>query len=292
MADDSDDAHLRVPRHVALRRFEQQIAEGKDLKRKEHVTEQRTNEILELIASWDEANYRMLNELFDQPTVAEGYRDATRGAKNLAFHSWNGKVKEADEVLYQRIQRLELVYLIYQIAEVTGGPIDAAQDTGGPVDHPQRDLVIVTADQLVEKALSALDPALARSYSQVCSDLVAAARLSWSGTAHEIREILARVLRILAPDEAVTKQEGYVQEKNTTGPTHRQRARYIAGQRGLGSKERDVAEHAGTLDSMAAEMVRDMYSRASDAAHRGKDRKEVVRLLKYLEALLHDLLDL
>ena len=40
------------------------------------------------------------------------------------------------------------------------------------------------------------------------------------------------------------------------------------------------------------DLVRATYTRASDAAHRTKDRREVRRIVRYFEAFAHDLLDL
>jgi hypothetical protein len=43
---------------------------------------------------------------------------------------------------------------------------------------------------------------------------------------------------------------------------------------------------------MIAGLIRDTYSRASDAAHTLKGRREAKKLLKYFEAFAHDLLNL
>lgn len=141
-------------------------------------------------------------------------------------------------------------------------------------------------------ALSHLSETLANSYAQVKKDLQDADRLSWAGTAHEIREVLSTMLRTLAPDEAVTSQHWYKQAPNTSGPTQKQRVRYILQVRGAGSKEREVAEQAVHLDEMIGNLVRATYSRASDAAHRFKNRDEVLRVLRYFEAFAQDLLNL
>src|SRR5512138_3260970 len=73
------------------------------------------------------------------------------------------------------------------------------------------------------KALSRLSEPLANSYIQVKMDLDDSSRSSWAGTAHEIREVLTTLLRILAPDEKVTAQKWYRQEEKTSGPTQKQR---------------------------------------------------------------------
>lgn len=133
---------------------------------------------------------------------------------------------------------------------------------------------------------------LAKKYAQVKLDVETDDRLSWSGSAHEIREVLRGLLEVLAPDTNVTAQTWYVQGKNTSGPTHKQRVRYILQMRGAGSKEQKVAEQADVMEDKIGNLVRATYTRASDAAHRTKDRKEVRRIVRYFEAFAHDLLDL
>lgn len=142
------------------------------------------------------------------------------------------------------------------------------------------------------KALLNLSEPLAKSYIQVKIDLEDNNRSSWAGTAHEIREVLANLLRILAPDEKVTLQKWYHQEEKISGPTQKQRVRYILQENGAGSKEKEVVELATQLEEMTGNIVRATYSRASDAAHRFKTRKEVTRIVKYFDAFANDLLDL
>jgi len=144
----------------------------------------------------------------------------------------------------------------------------------------------------IYKALLGLSEPLAKSYMQVKIDLEDDSRSSWAGTAHEIREVLATLLRILAPDADVISQTWYYQEEKTSGPTQKQRVRYILQENGAGSKEKEVVDLATKLEEMIGDIVRATYSRASDAAHRFKARKEVARIVKYFDAFANDLLDL
>ena len=141
-------------------------------------------------------------------------------------------------------------------------------------------------------ALLELSEPLAISYAQVKTDLRSSERCSWAGTAHEIREVIVNILRLLAPDERVKGEAWYKQEPKTSGPTQKQRVHFILQQRHAGSKEREVAEHASKLEEMIEEVVRSSYSRASDAAHRFKSKKEVVRIVEYFDVFARDLLDL
>lgn len=147
-------------------------------------------------------------------------------------------------------------------------------------------------DSVIYKGLASLSEKLANSYEQVKLDIQDTDRISWAGTAHEIREVLATMLRLLAPDDRVTAETWFRQEPKTSGPTQKQRVRFILQQHGAGSKEREVAEQAIHLEEMIGSLVRATYSRASDAAHTFKVRTEVSRIIGYFDAFAHDLLNL
>ena len=132
---------------------------------------------------------------------------------------------------------------------------------------------------------------VAEGYAQAKQDIEDPNRRSWAGTAHEIRECIGWTLRTLAPDDDVSGQPWFKQETNTIGPTHQQRAKYILGKRHASSHELQVIRHIGHVEEMTADLVRDMYARASDAAHRHKGRDEVRKIMGYFEAFARDLLD-
>ena len=144
----------------------------------------------------------------------------------------------------------------------------------------------------IYRALLKISEHLASSYLQVQIDIDNQTRVSWVGTAHEIREILATLLRELAPDEDVCAQPWYEEYNNTSRPTQRQRVRYILEQKQVSTNEKKVMENIGIVENMASALVRATYSRASNAAHTFEGRKEVLRILKYFEAFVHDLLDI
>jgi len=144
----------------------------------------------------------------------------------------------------------------------------------------------------IHEALINISNELANSYLQVILDLQRTDRISWAGTAHEIRELLATLLRELAPNDEVCKQEWFVQEPDTSGPTQKQRVKYIVQINKSGSKEKKVIEQVDYLDERIATIVRSTYNRASNAAHRFKPKQEVIRILKYFEAFALDLLNL
>lgn len=55
-------------------------------------------------------------------------------------------------------------------------------------------------------ALLFVSEPLASKYAQVKLDVETSDRLSWSGSAHDIREVLRGLLETLAPEEAVTSE--------------------------------------------------------------------------------------
>lgn len=144
----------------------------------------------------------------------------------------------------------------------------------------------------INEALEKISKDLSDSYIQIYNDLQDPNRVSWAGTAHEIREILTNLLRLLAPDAKVIRAPWYKQLKNALGPTQKQRVKYILTKRGAGSKETGVVEQVANLDQMIEDLVRSTYKRASDAAHRYKTKIEVSRILRYFETFSVDLLDI
>ena len=139
-------------------------------------------------------------------------------------------------------------------------------------------------------ALLAISEPLAKSYAQVKLDLDNDQRLSWAGTAHEIRQILSSLLQILAPDEDVEIQSGFQFEKGQNRPTQKQRVTYILRQRGANDRVREVVKEVVKLDEIIENLVRGTYERASDAAHTFKEKEEVKHILRYFEAFMPDLL--
>jgi len=56
--------------------------------------------------------------------------------------------------------------------------------------------------------------------------------------------------------------------------------------------EEEVISRIDLVENRVAALVRATYARASNAAHTFEGRKEVLRILKYFEAFVHDLLDI
>lgn len=151
-------------------------------------------------------------------------------------------------------------------------------------------------DKEVAAKLEALDADLAQSYSQVGTDIMDDARLSFRGTAAELREVLTDVLHTLAPTEKVQATDWYKEARRSGGrkeptPTRAERTRFILRSRALGSAVSDNAEsYMETVEERLGDLVNATYRRGSAATHVGAEREELVALLPYVNALLRELL--
>jgi hypothetical protein len=148
------------------------------------------------------------------------------------------------------------------------------------------------SDEAIVDALFKISDAMGNSYLQITADFQDESRLTWDGTAHAIRELLRKLLEHLAPNDQVLTQVWYKQETGTAGPTQKQRVRYILEQHKSDSKRKQVVANIDMIDTMIGSLIRDVYGRASDAAHRSKDKTEAYRVLRYFDAFAHDLLNL
>jgi hypothetical protein len=91
---------------------------------------------------------------------------------------------------------------------------------------------LVQIDQMIIDTLRNIVPSAALSYEQAVLDLQQTSRLSWRGPATDMREALRECLDHLAPDAAVAGQAGFRLESGTTGPTMKQKVRFILKSRG------------------------------------------------------------
>lgn len=141
-------------------------------------------------------------------------------------------------------------------------------------------------------ALGEMSTPLANSYLQIIAEFEDDSRITWDGTAHQIRELLRKILDMLAPTCSIEKESWYKQAKGLAGPTQKQKVQYILLKKNAGSKERAVVHNVALIEDKIGNLVRDTYQRASDAAHRSKDKAEAYRILRYFEAFMYDLLNI
>ncbi len=146
--------------------------------------------------------------------------------------------------------------------------------------------------QLVS-TLEELLPTAAASYRQGLLDLRDRERLSYRGTASEFREALRETLDHLAPDAEVEEQSGFKYEDGQTRPTMKQKARFVLLSRGRSKTQAAVAEKTiGVVEGLGGEVVRAAYDRASLATHLETTRAEVIRIKRYVDTVLFDLLEI
>jgi hypothetical protein len=152
---------------------------------------------------------------------------------------------------------------------------------------------LTPADLQLLSTLEALLPTAAASYRQGLLDLRDKERLSYRGTASEFREALRETLDHLAVDAEVAKQPGFKYEDGQTRPTMKQKARFVLLSRGRSKTQASVAEKAiGVVEGIAGEVVRATYDRAALATHLETTRTEVIRIKRYVDTVLFDLLEI
>lgn len=159
----------------------------------------------------------------------------------------------------------------------------AAQDTSFRADV---DIAIVTT-------LRALLPTAAMSYEQAIADLSQDDRLSYRGPATDLREALRETLDRLAPDHEVTNAAGYRQEKDTSGPTMKQKVRFILKSRSVPRAAAATTEDAtSSIDEAIGAFVRSVYTRSSVSTHTATNRDEVLRIRDLVRVVLCELLEI
>ena len=105
--------------------------------------------------------------------------------------------------------------------------------------------------------------------------------------------MLSGVLHRLAPNEAVQATDWYKAARKSgvrkeTIPTRGERVRYILRQRATSSEE--AQSYAEMIEERLGLVVSATYARSSSQTHAGSEAGEVAQQLRYLNALLRDVL--
>ena len=146
---------------------------------------------------------------------------------------------------------------------------------------------------LILETLKQIVPVAALSYEQACHDLGDRNRLSYRGTANELREALRELLDHLAPDEAILSQPGFKFEGDQKKPTMRQKARFILRARGLSTTATEVPENAiSIVEETIGKLTRSAYNRSSLSAHIATSGGEVQQMKMYIDSVLAELLEI
>ncbi len=139
--------------------------------------------------------------------------------------------------------------------------------------------------------LGKLLPDTAIGYKQALDDLSDPGRLSFRGTAAELREVLREVLDHMAPDSSVKSQEGFQLEKGKSSPTMKQKVHFILRSRNSPRTAMKAPEDATSIvDNWRAAFARSAYESASVSAHTLAGRREVCQLKMYVDSVLTDIL--
>ncbi|GAC1628683.1 MAG: hypothetical protein NVS9B10_18880 [Nevskia sp.] len=147
-------------------------------------------------------------------------------------------------------------------------------------------------DIRIVATLRALLPSAAMSYEQALIDLSQTERLSWRGPATDLREALRETLDHLAADSDVTAAPGYKQEKDTSGPTMKQKVRFVLKSRNIAKNKAATTEDAtGTVDEALGAFVRSVYTRSSVSTHTPTSKDEALRVLDLVRVVLSELLE-
>jgi hypothetical protein len=151
-------------------------------------------------------------------------------------------------------------------------------------------LLTTATESAIIGTLEKILPMSALSYKQVLQDLGEGGRVSYRGTAAELREVVRELLDHLAPDEEVLKVIKL--NKDQKRPTMKQKAVFVLKTRGVGDTARKPAEDAVTaIEESVGSLTRSVYDRGSLATHIATTRREVRTFKGYADAVLADLLE-
>jgi hypothetical protein len=142
------------------------------------------------------------------------------------------------------------------------------------------------------ETLTGLSPTAALSYEQALRDLASSTeRVSFRGTANELREALRETLDRLAPDADVMAAPGFRLEAGRSTPTQKQKVSYVLRSRNVTSTARKAPEETVLLiEGLTGSVARASYQRSSVSTHIASTEHEVRQLKMYVDSVLAELL--
>jgi hypothetical protein len=180
---------------------------------------------------------------------------------------------------------------IGQITELRPYLLEATVDLMKARGSPR--LILSEMERAILATLTAMLPVTAASYEQALRDISQGGRVSWRGTATELRETLREVMDHLAPDDKVMAVAGFHLEQGLSRPSQKQKVRFILRARRSTSAAVAVAEASlGTVDEAVATLARSTYQRGSLSTHVGTSGQEIKNVKRYVDALLAELLEI
>ena len=226
--------------------------------------------------------------------IAKTYFESVRSDLE-AVQNRSGLIEEIDFVVQAILQlatsaRERRVYL-GQVTELRPYLLEATVDLMKARGSPR--LVLSDVERAILATLTVMLPGTAASYEQALRDIAQGARVSWRGTATELRETLREVMDHLAPDDKAMAVMGFQLESGQSKPTQKQKVRFILRARRSSSTAVAVAEASlETVDETVANLARSTYQRGSASTHVGTSGREIRNVKRYIDALLAELLEI
>jgi len=159
-------------------------------------------------------------------------------------------------------------------------------------DTPTTGAIASIIEVKIVDTLKDLVPTAALSYEQALRDLARSTeRISFRGTANELREALRETLDRLAPDKEVMAAPGFKLEPDRTKPTQKQKVRYILRSREVPETARKAPEATVLMiEELTGSLARASYERSSISAHIASTEQEVRQMKMYVDTVLAELL--
>ncbi|MGB7991647.1 MAG: hypothetical protein WCF44_19765, partial [Candidatus Methylophosphatis roskildensis] len=219
----------------------------------------------ERIRSLVEDYFNEVRPLLDDATVEGIHITSVDGLMQTLLQLCH---KSSSTAKYKSTLKYLKKHLVLLDSWLIATPLRSTSETREGVD----DRIVVT--------LRALRPSAALSYEQALVDLAQDQRLSWRGPATDLREALRETLDQLAPDEDVIAAPGFKQEKDTNGPTMKQKVRFVLKNRKVSKSIAATTEDAtATVDEAVGAFVRSVYTRSSVSTHTPTSKDEAMRVL-------------
>jgi hypothetical protein len=166
----------------------------------------------------------------------------------------------------------------------------SSMPVGQPLNRTPR---FAENQEAIARTLESVCAPAARCYRQALVDLTSEDRVSWRGTASELREALRELLDKLAPDDDVTAAAGFKYEDDRTAPTMKQKVRFILKSRKWSESERKQMEDAAdVVEEKVGSFVRSVYAKSSSSVHTEPSKRDVQSVLRFVETSFAELLEL
>lgn len=154
--------------------------------------------------------------------------------------------------------------------------------TAGPSRSNDEDQILAALEEQVPEA--------APCYEQALRDLADDHRVSYRGTANELRSAVWEVLERLAPDERVSAAQGFTLEKDQQTPTRKQKARFILRGRLGGTACQTPEASLELIELQVANLTAGLYNRSSSSSHIEAEQGEIRQIKMYVDAFLAEVL--